>query len=129
MKTIRYSQLVMPQDANVIGTLFGGQMVSWMDISASKAVHRFLKKSEADAALTRAIDAIEFKETVHVGDWVNFEANIISTGKSSIVIKIDAYKESQEIEKTLACTARFTFVSVQKDQFGTYKKINHNQTI
>ena len=59
----------------------------------------------------------------------NFEANIISTGKSSIVIKIDAYKESKEIEKTLACTARFTFVSVQKDQFGTYKKINHNQTI
>lgn len=119
----------MPQDANVFGTLFGGQMVSWMDISASKAVHRFLKKSEADAALTRAIDAIEFKETVHVGDWVNFEANIISTGKSSIVIKIDAYKESKEIDKTLACTARFTFVSVKKDQFGTYKKINHNQTI
>ena len=76
-------------------------MVSWMDISASKAVHRFLKKSKADAALTRAIDAIEFKETVHVGDWVNFEANIISTGKSSIVIKIDAYKESKEIEKRL----------------------------
>ncbi|GIS55094.1 hypothetical protein Ct9H90mP29_21360 [bacterium] len=41
---IRYSQLVMPQDANVLGTLFGGQMVSWMDISASKAVHRFFKK-------------------------------------------------------------------------------------
>ena len=101
MKTIRYSQLVMPQDANVFGTLFGGQMVSWMDISASKAVHRFLKKSEADAALTRAIDAIEFKETVNVGDWVNFEANIISTGKSSIVIKIDAYKESKEIDKVI----------------------------
>ena len=43
----RYSELVMPQDANVVGTLFGCQMVSWMDISASKAVHRFLKKSKA----------------------------------------------------------------------------------
>ena len=74
---IRYSQLVMPQDANVLGTLFGGQMVSWMDISASKAVHRFLKDTNADAALTRAIDAIEFKEPVHVGNWVNFEAKII----------------------------------------------------
>ena len=31
----RYSQLVMPQDANVVGTLFGGQMVSWMDIAAA----------------------------------------------------------------------------------------------
>ncbi|GIS03931.1 MAG: hypothetical protein CM15mP106_3780 [Candidatus Neomarinimicrobiota bacterium] len=51
---------------------------------------------------------------------------LFQTGKSSLVIKIDAYKESKEIDKTLACTARFTFVSVQKDQFGTYQKINHN---
>ena len=69
----RYSQLVMPQDANVVGTLFGGQMVSWMDISASKAVHRFLKDTKAELALTRAIDAIEFKEPVHVGNWVNLK--------------------------------------------------------
>ena len=96
---IKYSQLVMPQDANVLGTLFGGQMVSWMDISASKAVHRFLKDTEADAALTRAIDAIEFREPVYVGNWVNFEAQIISTGNSSIVIQIDAYKETKNVER------------------------------
>ena len=119
----------MPQDANVVGTLFGGQMVSWMDISASKAVHRFLKKSSADAALTRAIDAIEFKETVEVGDWVNFEANILSVGNSSIVIKIDAYKESNKTDKTLACTTRFTFVSVKKNELGIYEKVNHKQKI
>jgi len=40
---VRYSQLVMPQDANVVGTLFGGQMISWMDIAVSKAAHRILK--------------------------------------------------------------------------------------
>ena len=119
----------MPQDANVFGTLFGGQMVSWMDISASRAVHRFLKKSEADAALTRAIDAIEFKETVHVGDWVNFEAKIIGTGNSSIVIKIDAYRETKNIDKVLACTAMFTFVSVKKLENGSYKKMNHEKSI
>ena len=128
MTIIRYSQLVMPQDANVLGTLFGGHMVSWMDISASKAVHRFLKDSEADAALTRAIDAIEFKETVNVGDWVNFEAKIISTGNSSIIIQIDAYRETKALEKTLACTAKFTFVSVRKEN-GIYKKINHKKSI
>ena len=126
---IRYSQLVMPQDANVLGTLFGGQMVSWMDISASKAVHRFLKDTNADAALTRAIDAIEFKEPVYVGNWVNFEAIIISTGRSSIEIQIDAYKETKELDKLLACTARFTFVSVKKLQDGTYEKVDHNKTV
>jgi len=126
-KVIRYSQLVMPQDANVLGTLFGGKMVSWMDISASKAVHRFLKGSGADAALTRAIDRIEFKETVHVGDWVNFEAAILSTGNSSINIKIDAYKESNFFDKILACTALFTFVSVKKLKNGNYIKVNHGK--
>tara|TARA_Y100000590_G_scaffold268727_1_gene301778 strand:+ start:153 stop:512 length:360 start_codon:yes stop_codon:yes gene_type:complete len=119
----------MPQDANVLGTLFGGQMVSWMDISASKAVHRFLKDTNADAALTRAIDAIEFKEPVYVGNWVNFEAIIISTGRSSIEIQIDAYKETKDIDKLLACTAKFTFVSVKRLQNGTFEKIDHNKTL
>ena len=124
---IKYSQIVMPQDANVLGTLFGGQMVSWMDIAAAKAVHRFLKGTPADAALTRAIDAIEFKETVHVGNWVNFEAQIVSTGKSSINIQIDAYKETKNVERLLACTARFTFVSVKKLQDGSYEKVAHDK--
>jgi len=126
---IKYSQLVMPQDANVLGTLFGGQMVSWMDISASKAVHRFLKGTKADAALTRAIDAIEFKKPVHVGDWVNFEAKIISAGNTSIIIQIDAYKETRKFEKQLACTAKFTFVSVKRLDDGKYEKINHNKKL
>ena len=125
----RYSQLVMPQDANVVGTLFGGQMVSWMDIAAAKSVHRFLKETKVDSALTRAIDAIEFKEPVHVGNWVNFESRIISTGKSSIVIQVDAYKESNKNSPLLACKARFTMVSVKKDEYGLFKKINHNKSI
>ena len=124
---IKYSQLVMPQDANVLGTLFGGQMVSWMDISASKAVHRFLKDTEADAALTRAIDAIEFREPVYVGNWVNFEAQIISTGSSSIVIQIDAYKETKDVDKIIAFTAKFTFVSVKIMQDGSFEKVAHNK--
>ena len=117
----------MPQDANVLGTLFGGQMVSWMDISASKAVHRFLKDTDADAALTRAIDAIEFREPVYVGNWVNFEAQIISTGHSSIVIQIAAYKETKDVDKIIACTAKFTFVSVKRMQDGSFEKVAHNK--
>ena len=75
---IRYSQLVMPQDANIIGTLFGGQMVSWMDIAAAKSAHRFLKSSEEIFAVTRAIDAIEFKEPVYIGNWVEFVLGILN---------------------------------------------------
>ncbi len=125
----KYSELVMPQDANVVGTLFGGQMVSWMDIAAAKSVHRFLKETEAEAALTRAIDAIEFKEPVYVGNWVNFVSEIIKVGKSSIVIKVEAYKENNKDLPVLACKARFTMVSVKKSKEGIFKKINHNKKI
>ena len=125
----RYSQLVMPQDANVVGTLFGGQMVSWMDIAAAKAAFRFLKGAEADVAVTRAIDSIEFTKPVYVGNWVNFESEIIKTGNSSIVIQVDAYKENHEEDKTLACTAIFTMVSVKKGLDGSYQKINHQKSI
>ena len=125
---IKYSQIVMPQDANVLGTLFGGQMVSWMDIAAAKAVHRFLKGTQADAALTRAIEAIEFREPVHVGNWVNFEAQIVETGRSSINIQIDAYKETKKVDRLLACTARFTFVSVRRLEDGSYEKVAHKKT-
>ena len=121
----RYSQLVMPQDSNVIGTLFGGQMVSWMDITAAKAAHRYLRKSDADAAVTRAIDAIEFTEPVHVGDWVNFNAKIIDQGSSSVVIKVEAYKETKNQKQKLACAAIFTMVSVKKHGNGIYEKVAH----
>ena len=129
MMISRYSQLVMPQDANVVGTLFGGQMVSWMDIAAAKSAHRFLKGTVAEVSVTRAIDSIEFQRPVYVGNWVNFESRIIKTGNSSIVIQVDAYKESHEDDNILACTAIFTMVSVKKMVDGSYQKVNHNKAI
>ena len=127
--TVGYSQLVMPQDANVIGTLFGGQMISWMDIAASKAAHRLLKGTKADAVVTRAIDATEFKNPVHVGEWVNFEANIVSLGTSSMTISVKAYAEGRHDERRLACIAEFTMVAVRKKKDGNYEKVSHGKQI
>jgi len=47
----KYSQLVMPDDANNVGTLFGGQMISWMDLAAAKVAYRFLKGTGVSGAL------------------------------------------------------------------------------
>ncbi|SVB03560.1 uncharacterized protein METZ01_LOCUS156414 [marine metagenome] len=129
MAITRYSQIVMPQDANVVGTLFGGQMVSWMDIAAAKSAHRFIKGTPANITVTRAIDAIEFKQPVHVGDWVNFTSKVIKTGNTSIVIRVEAYKECEDSDQVLACTGIFTMVSVKKDESGTYHKITHGKSL
>jgi acyl-CoA thioesterase YciA len=126
---VRYSQLVMPQDANVVGTLFGGQMISWMDIAVSKASHRILKKSPADSAVTRAIDATEFKEPVYVGEWVNFEAVVTKLGKTSIKVNVKAFSEGRHDDRRLACVAEFTMVAVKQQEDGSYIKCTHSQTL
>ena len=126
---VRYSQLVMPQDANVVGTLFGGQMISWMDIAVSKASHRILKNSPADAAVTRAINATEFKEPVYVGEWVNFEALVTKLGNTSIEVNVKAYSEGRHDERRLACVSEFTMVAVKQQKNGSYTKCIHGQTL
>ena len=126
---VRYSQLVMPQDANVVGTLFGGQMISWMDIAVSKASHRILKNSPADAAVTRAINATQFKEPVYVGEWVNFEALVTKLGNTSIEVNVKAYAEGRHGDRRLACVSEFTMVAVKQQKNGSYTKCVHGQTL
>ena len=125
----KYSQLVMPDDANNVGTLFGGQMISWMDLAASKVAYRFLKGTGVSGALTRAIDQVEFKEPVYPGEWVNFEGHVSTAGTSSFQIIIEAYAEGPENKKRLACTANITMVAVKKEDDGSYSKCPHGRTL
>lgn len=125
----KYSQFVMPDHINVVGTLFGGQMIAWVDLAAAKVSHRFLKGTKADGAVTRTIDQVEFKEPVYLGDWVNFTAKIIDSGTTSFKIKIDAYAEGSKGDPRLACIATVVMVSVKKDQKGNYIKVPHEKTL
>ena len=126
--TAKYSQFVMPDHINVVGTLFGGQMIAWVDLSAAKVAHRFLKGTNVDGAVTRTIDKVEFKEPVYLGDWVNFLATIVSIGKTSFTIQVDAYAEGRHSNPRLACVATLVMVAVKKDADGNYKKISHGKT-
>ncbi|MFQ6616357.1 MAG: hotdog domain-containing protein [Fidelibacterota bacterium] len=65
---------------NTIGSLFGGKMISWMDIAATKAGQRFLRSTGAMGGVTKAIDKVVFSEPVYGGEWVNIKATVISVG-------------------------------------------------
>jgi|TARA_B100001996_G_scaffold105522_1_gene79412 acyl-CoA hydrolase len=125
----KYSQLVMPDDANNVGTLFGGQMISWMDLAAAKVAYRFLQGTGADGALTRAIEKVEFCEPVYPGEWVNFEGYVSKAGNSSFEVVIDAYAEGSKIKKRLACTAIITMVAVKKNSENEYLKTPHGLSL
>ena len=122
----KYSELVQHQHINSVNTLFGGYMLAWLDLAAGKASSRFLKETEASSAVTRAMDSVEFKEPVFLGDWVNCEAVVYEAGKSSIKIAVKAYAESKVHGKRLACTANFTFVAVIKNENNEFVKFDHN---
>ena len=123
-----YSQMVMPDHINIVGTLFGGQMIAWVDLAAAKVGFRFLKGTELDGAVTRAIDKVEFKEPVYLGDWVSFTATVISAGSTSFKIKVEAYAESRHSKPRLACVASVVMVVVKKDNDGNYHKSTHGKS-
>ena len=125
----KYSQFVMPDHINVVGTLFGGQMIAWVDLAAAKVSHRFLKGSDVDGSVTRTIDQVEFKEPVYLGDWVNFTAKIVAVGTTSYKIEVEAYAEGRNSEPRLACIATVVMVSVKKDNDGKYHKMPHGKSL
>lgn len=127
MNTIsEYSELVQPNHINTAGTLFGGYMLAWLDLAAAKASSEFLEKTDAWGAVTRALDKVEFREPVFLGDWVKCKSTVIGTGSTSVKIQVKAYAESKEHGKRLACTADITFVAVVKDSQGKLKSFKHN---
>ena len=126
--TARFSQLVMPNDLNNIGTLFGGKMVSWMDIAAAKAIQRFLRGTEAAGGVTKAIDEVVFSEPVFGGEWVNFDATVISAGITSITIKVSVQAENASGNARDVCEAIFTMVAVKKDDGDRWEKVTHGKS-
>jgi len=125
----KYSQFVMPDHINVVGTLFGGQMIAWVDLAAAKVSHRLLKGSDVDGAVTRTIEQVDFKEPVYLGDWVNFTAIVVDIGTTSYKIKVEAYAEGRNSEPRLACVATVVMVSVKKDNDGKYHKMPHGKSL
>ena len=125
----KYSQFVMPDHINVVGTLFGGQMIACVDLAAAKASYRFLKGADIDGSVTRTIEQVEFKEPVYLGDWVNFTAKVVKAGTTSFKIEVKAYAEGRKTEPRLACVASVVMVSVKKSEDGTYKKIAHGKSL
>ena len=78
-----------PRDANMGGTIFGGWIMSHVDIAGSIPA---LERARG-AVVTRAVDSFEFKKPVYIGDLVSCYADIVSTGKTSIKVRVEVYAE------------------------------------
>src|ERR1700733_12197971 len=89
--------LAMPADTNQNGDIFGGWLLSQMDLGGSI----FASKIVNSRTVTVAIEAMNFRKAVFVGDVVSVHANLVQIGKTSIAIHLEAWvqrrKEMQSI--------------------------------
>src|SRR3989344_153759 len=103
--------LAMPANTNANGDIFGGWLVSQLDLGAG-----ILAKHIAQSrTVTVAIDSLVFKQPVHVGDIVSCYAKLLKLGNNSITIHMEAWSMAVEEEKANFVTKGiFTFVAVNK---------------
>lgn len=100
----------MPADANPSGDIFGGWIMSQVDVAGSIPALRLAKGRVA----TVAVNSFVFKQPVLIGDLVSFYAKIVRVGRTSITVDVEVYAQRRlEQEITVKVTeATLTYVAV-----------------
>ena len=81
-----------PADANPGGSIFGGWIMSHVDVAGSIPA---LERAQG-AIVTRAVESFEFKQPVFIGDLISCYAKIISEGRTSIKVDVEVYAERRQ---------------------------------
>lgn len=111
-KTVTLAELVMPEHTNIIGTMYGGDVLRSMDMASSLAAIRFAREN----VVTASTDAVDFHQPVHKGHIVEINARVVLTGRTSMVIKMEVYGEEPKTgERSHCSTAFFTYVAIDAD--------------
>lgn len=107
--------LAMPADTNANGDIFGGWLMSQMDIGGAILA----KEIALGRVVTVSVNGIKFQKPVAVGDVVCCYARCLKTGKSSITINIEVWVKKVATEpvgqRYRATDAVFTYVAVSDD--------------
>ena len=89
---IEMCQLVLPNDTNIIGNLLGGRLMHWIDIAGALAASRHSNCVVATAAL----DSLDFRHPVRVGEMVRLKPRITWVGNTSMEVRVDVYCENMK---------------------------------
>ena len=101
----------MPADANPYGDIFGGWLMSQMDMAAGLVAARRAK----GRAVTIAMDGMQFHAPVFVGDEVSVYAELVKVGRTSMQIEVECWRRDRHGEAMEKVTqARFTFVAIDE---------------
>ena len=96
--------LAMPKDTNPNGVIFGGWVMSLMDLASAVI-------GPKGRSATRAVNNIEFFKPVEVGDLVSCYGYVMKTGKTSVTVHVDVYANA-------VIVAHGDFINVALDENG-----------
>lgn len=103
-----------PADANPGGSIFGGWIMSYVDIAGSiPAIER-----ARGAVVTRAVDSFEFKKPVFIGDLVSCYAEVVKEGKTSVTVKVEVYAQRSDqgnFETIKVTEAQLVYVAIDSN--------------
>jgi acyl-CoA hydrolase len=106
-------EYVLPQHANIADTVFGGQIMAWVDLCAAICAQRH----SGHPCVTAFVDDLNFKRPVRVGQVVRLRATLTATFRTSMEIDVQVTGEDTvtgETWPTVEC--RVTFVAMDADR-------------
>ena len=106
------TELVLPQHTNALGSIFGGVVMSWIDIAGAISAGKYSQCT----VVTASIDALHFIAPIKLGHAVELKACVNSTGKSSMEVGVRVDSENLITgEKFHNVSAYLTFVAIGSD--------------
>ena len=103
----------MPADTNAHGTIFGGWVMSQVDIAGSVAAY----ERAAGPVVTVAVNSFVFREPVFVGDLVSFYARVLKVGRTSVTVDVEVFAERGlhgRHEAVKVTEAQLTYVAIDE---------------
>jgi acyl-CoA thioesterase YciA len=110
-------QVMMPRDTNALGTIFGGVILSMIDLAAATHAHAY----HPAKIVTVAFDQVEFKHPVFVGDLVSLFCSTAHLGRTSIEVQVSvwAQRATDRDQYVHVTEGKVTFVAVDEESRPT----------
>ena len=104
--------MLLPRDTNGYGTIFGGAILSYLDLAGAAEA----RKHTRDRVVTVAMDKVEFIAPVFVGDMVSYYTSTERIGRTSLTVKVDVEADRADGTGTVKVTeARVVYVAIDQE--------------
>lgn len=109
---IEMTELVLPNDANVLGNVLGGRVMHWIDLAAATSAHRHCNS----ICVTASLEGLSFYNPIRVGQLAHLKARVVCTGNTSLITKVDVFSEDMDTGEVKQTSEAFlTFVCLDKN--------------